>query len=739
MDLPRVGVIGVAGGRESVTAALAQLATLHAPHDLGIVVITGQDRAADWEWVAWLPHTLPHTADFACRRLIATDAHQAGTRLSELKRIVEERLADRRSALRQSAPTGRRMLIVVDGSRQLRALPGLAELLAQGPEVGVYALCLDTTEQNLPDECRATIVANGTRATVSRPDQAPEPDVLLDHLSHVDALVIGHALAPVRVLGGRFGAGAELPGTLRFLELAGMGTQPQPDQILAGWKATATAALLGVCADGPVEVDLRRDGPHALIAGTTGSGKSELLQTLVVSLALANPPDALNFVLVDYKGGSAFAECRDLPHSVGMVTDLDGHLVNRALASLSAELRRRETVLAAADAKDIDDYLAKGGRMARLVIVIDEFASLLEEVPDFVSGIVGIGNRGRSLGVHVVLATQRPGGKVGADLRANLNLRICLRVNSPDESNDVVEVPDAARLSRHRPGRGYLRAGHSDLTMFQAARVGWPRVTDADPALVTVVPWRIGDLGRAPTGTASQEKGHDGDTDLTVVVSAIREAAAQDGLATPPSPWLPLLPETITAGELRPVEAGSLVAVPIGLADLPAHQAQRTFVLDLEEAGTAAVIGMARSGRSTVLRTVAAVLAERCGPADVHLYVLDQGNRALAPVAAMPHCGAYADGEDLERTQRILSYLESEVARRGRLLAESGYGSLAEQRAAALTNGESAGSAAAIQPASSPAVRPHIALSRRRCSVPSWWAGRIRTTYDPLSLKRSGR
>ncbi len=673
LELAEAGVVGMAGEREHVLAAtraaVAQLCTLHAPHDLGLVVVTGQDREHDWQWAAWLPHTLPHTADFACRRLVATDGHQAAARFGELRKLAEERLADRRSTLRQSGPAGRRMLVVVDGSRQSRALPGLAELLAQGPEVGIYALCLDTTEQNLPDECGATVAVCGTRATVTTAGHAPVPEVLIDHLAAQDAMMIARALAPLRVLGGRFGAGAELPSTVRYLELAGLGGEPKAEAIIDGWSAERGAvALLGAGPAGPVEVDLRRDGPHALIAGTTGAGKSELLQTLVAALALANPPDALNFVLVDYKGGSAFADCRKLPHCVGMVTDLDGHLVHRALASLGAELRRREHLLARAEAKDIDDYLAKGGRLARLVIVIDEFATLLEEVPDFVSGVVSIGNRGRSLGVHVVLATQRPGGKVGADLRANLNLRVCLRVNSAEESNDVIDVPDAGRLSRHRPGRGYLRSGHGDLTPFQAARIGWPRVAVSHSDEVTVIPWRISELGRQQA--QASQAGHDGETDLSVLAAVMGLAARTAGFSTPVSPWLPALPEQLMIGDLAPVGAGSRVTVPIGLSDRPSAQAQQTFLLDLERSGPVAVVGMARSGRSTLLRTIAAGLAERSSPADVHLYVLDQGNRALAGLAGLPHCGAYADSEDVERTERILAFLTGEVERRAKVLAD---------------------------------------------------------------------
>jgi len=203
---------------------------------------------------------------------------------------------------------------------------------------------------------------------------------------------------------------------------------PAATEIAGRWRGggRSTLAVVGESYDGPFSIDIRKDGPHALIAGTTGSGKSELLQTIVASLAVANRPDEMTFVLVDYKGGSAFADCARLPHTVGMVTDLDPHQVERALASLSAELTRREHILAAAGAKDIEDYqLLVDKRQARplprLVIAIDEFASMTRDLPDFVTGLVNIAQRGRSLGIHLILATQRPSGVVSPEIRANTN------------------------------------------------------------------------------------------------------------------------------------------------------------------------------------------------------------------------------------------------------------------------------------------------------------------------------
>jgi DNA segregation ATPase FtsK/SpoIIIE, S-DNA-T family len=693
IDLAAAGVVGIAGPRPAVLsiarAMLLQAATLHAPHDLGIVLLTGRDEADEWEWASWLPHTLPHRAEASCRRMVATDREQAEARTAELSRLMAERREEGRAGLRDRVPAGRRLLLVLDGARRLRSVSGLADVLAEGPALGIYALCLDQAEPDLPDECRTTVVAangSGTRVILTGPS-----DVLADGVPLALAERVARRLAPVRVLGARLGADGDLPDSARYLDLAGLGPTPQPDDVIAGWAAQpggrSTAALLGVGPTGPVVVDLRRDGPHALIAGTSGSGKSELLQTLVASLALGNAPDALNLVLVDYKGGSAFADCRDLPHCVGMVTDLDGHLAGRALASLSAELRRREAILAEAGAKDIEDFWARtGGRLPRLVIVIDEFATLAEEVPDFMTGVVGIGMRGRSLGVHIVLATQRPGGVVNAEIRANVNLRLCLRVTRAEESTDVIDVPDAARISRLRPGRAYLRTGHSDLTTVQCARIGWPR-GDAPLAsaarAVRVDRRRISELGRTRRAEAHEPgAGHAGETDLTAVVAAIRVAAAQTDVSAPSSPWLPPLPGYLTLAELEPVPTTSPVTATIGLADHPAAQAQMSFSLDLDESGPVVVVGMARSGRSTVLRTIAASLATRSGPTDLHLYVLDYGGRALAPLAALPHCGAFVDGDEPDRVERLLNLLTSEIDRRGRVLAAGDHGSLREQRAA---------------------------------------------------------
>ncbi|SCD67761.1 DNA segregation ATPase FtsK/SpoIIIE, S-DNA-T family [Streptomyces sp. IgraMP-1] len=321
------------------------------------------------------------------------------------------------------------------------------------------------------------------------------------------------------------------------------------------WRAggSTTAAPIGIAADGTFVLDIRRDGPHALVAGTTGAGKSELLQTIIASLAVANRPDALNYVLIDYKGGSAFMDCARLPHTVGMVSDLDAHLTERALASLAAELHRREEILFNTGTKDIEDYndtrklRPELEPMPRLVLVIDEFASLVAELPDFIAGLVDIARRGRSLGVHLILATQRPAGVVSADIRANTNLRIALRVTDASESLDVIEAPDSGAIAKSTPGRAYVRSGAQSLVGVQSARIGGrrPAVGGTGPkATHTPVPWQA--YSRPLPRKAEAEDDGTMVTDLAVLVDAVRGGAELMGFSEQRSPWLPPLAEQIS-------------------------------------------------------------------------------------------------------------------------------------------------------------------------------------------------
>ncbi|MGW2171174.1 FtsK/SpoIIIE domain-containing protein [Streptomyces sp. NPDC001705] len=747
LSLRSLGVIGVAGPGDSARSlgrwAVAQTAALHSPMDVQFYVLSENSAQPGWDWVRWLPHSRPSGGQDV-NVLIGTDAETVGARIGELTQILDAR----KKAAEQKGGGGPGtsfsdpdIVVVWDGSRRLRSLPGVVRLLREGPAVSMFAVCLDSEERFLPGECQAFVVAepkaedpgrqeSGQQAAVQQtpggfpsfqawhgnavaePEQRARTeklrlrveeagveritDVRPDFVTPAWCLRLTRSLSALRDISGETEDSA-LPGASRLLDVLQL-EPPTPDAISARWRmgGQSTMAVIGESYDGPFGIDMRKDGPHGLIAGTTGSGKSELLQTIVAALAVANTPENMTFVLVDYKGGSAFKDCVKLPHTVGMVTDLDAHLVERALESLGAELKRREHILAAADAKDIEDYQDLVRRdpshapVPRLLIVIDEFASMVRDLPDFVTGLVNIAQRGRSLGIHLLLATQRPSGVVSPEIRANTNLRIALRVTDGGESSDVIDSPEAGHISKNTPGRAYVRLGHSSLVPFQSGRVGGRRPGAADPA--ALAPW-VGplgweDLGRAALTKPKAESREDDEiTDLKVLVDAVRDANRSMGIPAQHSPWLPALDEKLLLDDVEvPVLAGAapgkLPPAPYGIEDLPSDQARRPVVVDFASFGHLMIGGAPRSGRSQVLRTIAGSLARTHSTADVHLYGIDCGNGALNALTRLPHCGAVVSRNQTERVVRLVNRLKGEMDRRQNLLADKGFADIGEQRAA---------------------------------------------------------
>ncbi len=370
-----------------------------------------------------------------------------------------------------------------------------------------------------------------------------------------------------------------------------------PASVLQRWAIhpPVWTAALGRGDAGPITVDLARDGPHALVAGTTGSGKSELLRTLVLGWAWNASPEHLQFILIDYKGGAAFDACLRLPHVVGVVTDLDGRLAARVLAGLRAELTRREHLLRTRGVSNLAQWDLRRDQvdwspLARLVIVVDELAALVQELPDVVTSLVALAQRGRSLGVHLVLATQRPAGVVRDDIRANTELRVCLRVADPADATDVIGDARPARYARGRPGRALVRRGAGEVEELQVADTSAPWCSEARP--VRLVPlhsdWEADDHTVAEPHPVVPST-------LSTVVAALAEAARAGNLATPDPLWQPPLPTVL------PNEHDCAV---LGMLDDVAHRAW--LPLRCDPARHALVVGGPGSGVTTALRRIVA-------------------------------------------------------------------------------------------------------------------------------------
>ena len=675
VDLSPGKILGLVGPRATTTAIarglVLQAAALHGPADLALLVATDEVTCPVWSWAAWLPHTA-HPA-IGRPRLIADSRWAAAEMAADLVEAWN----------RPSEAHWPQLLIVADGENLATGRAPPVRQLLQGSAGTVSAIVIASSVDQLPATATAVITASNRSGVV---------DLAQAGQTHSSVLATGMSLGLARSSArglARYedpeqaGAGNGIPENSSLLELLVLPEQERASQSLSDavegrWRQNqhidSLAAPIGADGHGSLMADLAADGPHALVGGTTGSGKSELLRTLVASMAATYSPEQVNFVLVDYKGGSAFDACESLPHVVGLVTDLDDRLAERALRCLEAELRHREQILRDRGATDVAHYraLAQAGAgtpwppLARLVVIIDEFAALAAELPGFMDSLVNVAQRGRSLGMHLVLATQRPAGAVSANIRTNAALRIALRVLDAADSVDVLDSPEAAAIGRHRPGRAFARFGPGELVEFQCALVTG---TTAAQRGAKVVP--------APDGIPVNESEAVSDDkvpdDLTRLAAAVNSAWDQWGGVPLRQPWPDPLASMVLLDDLWVGGQGIDPGVAFALADDPNRQCQYPLLWN-PDAGNVLFAGNPGSGTTTALGSLAISLASRYPPDECHFYAIESSTGQLSTLEELPHCGAVVGPDERDRIRRLIRRLEAELERRlgqGRTSPES--------------------------------------------------------------------
>jgi S-DNA-T family DNA segregation ATPase FtsK/SpoIIIE len=688
------GVHGEPADVAALGAALVvQAGCLHSPEDL-VIAAAVPAEGDRWSWLGWLPHTRSVTSPLDGDHVVSGSGQRgpnAGAGVDDLLVRLLDVARVRAGARARDHGDGRpwpRVLIVLDESTVPdRAL--LAAVLDAAPAAGFVVVWMGRHHHQLPRQCRALVTAvdpvtGPSQLWFTDPDR-PATGFELAGVAPAVAERVARALAPVRDASGG-NAATSIPRVVSLLDAVGV-TALSPATVERLWaqpRPYSLVAPLGIGADGPFAVDLVAHGPHALIAGTSGSGKSELLQTLVAGLALRHPPERLTFLFIDYKGGASSGMFADLPHTVGQVTNLDERLALRALASLRAELRRRMQVLEGR-AKDLEEMRREAPADAppSLVIVADEFATLVKEIPEFVAGMVDIAQRGRSLGIHLVLATQRPAGAVSDNILANTNLRIALRVLDAGESSSIIGAPDAAAIPVPLRGRALARTGPGAPVPFQTAWSGAPMEVETRRDPIVIRP-----LARPGDGAADESSlaPASGPTQLEAVVAACAAAAAARPVERPRRPWVEPLPDALALAAVWDPVADQVGADPgrfavVGLADAPEDQTRYPVVVDLEETSGLIVFGTGGSGKTTALRTIAAGLAAQGGADVVRVHVLDFAGRSLGSLTDLPQVASVAMHDELEATARLLTVARLEIERRRRLLGEAGVESLSALRA----------------------------------------------------------
>ncbi|HSX66544.1 FtsK/SpoIIIE domain-containing protein [Nocardioides sp.] len=723
--LESAGSIGVAGPRGAAADAMRGLAVqifgLHAPNDVVAVAFTGAGWRTELEWLKWLPHTTSETSPFreqplsdsaptAAALLGALEAHVArvgkpaeprGPHRDDWNPNMYGADVNRAVGEDKSQPPVSVVVFVTEDAPVDRAR--LVSLLERGPDCGVHAVFVGSTVEALPASCRTFVdVSEGLdKAEVGLVRSGERHvDTALEGVSNDYMLLLARHLAPVVDASVVVHDSSDIPNSVALLALTGQEIAEDPAAVVERWRQNNTLvdrssaprprlkkagnlrAIVGQGVSDAMSLDLRSQGPHALVGGTTGAGKSEFLQGWVLGMASAHSPDRVTFLFVDYKGGSAFADCVELPHCVGLVTDLSPHLVRRALTSLRAELHHREHLF---NRKKVKDLLELEKRQdpetpPALVLVIDEFAALAGEVPEFVDGVVDIAQRGRSLGIHLIMATQRPAGVIKDNLRANTNLRVALRMADENDSEDVVGDPVAARFPASIPGRAIAKTGHSSLIPFQSAYAGGWTGDVEDPAEIAVSDLRFGTAPIWESPHLEESDFHDADlgpNDQRRIVDNLIAASQVAGLMRPRRPWLEDLPEVIDLESLPNEGDGQ---IPFALVDVPEKQSQEPVTFDPDRDGSMVVFGTSGSGKSTLLRTLAVAAGSRPERGNVNVYCLDFASGGLSVLSRLPHVGSIVDGEDVERITRLLLTLDAEMDRRSAAFGAVNAGDLTQYR-----------------------------------------------------------
>ena len=694
-----IGVAGASAGTALVARGLAlQLAVTHSPAELLLGCVTSSRRLGEWSWMQWLPHVDPGPLGSSP---LSSDEANGRRILDRLEELIERRAG----AAKAGGPRGP-LADVKKGERAVPSLPlvvvvvhdALAEtnrmirVAEQGPDVGVHLIWVADSVGELPAACRTFVDVDRATVGMVRHERVVLP--LEAEGAHVEtAQQAARQLAPMVDASALTDDETDLPRSMSMVTLVGREQADDPDQVLAHWRengslvdpaagareqAPTLRALVGHTGLEPFALDLRTQGPHALVGGTTGAGKSEFLQAWLLGMSLADAPSRLTFLLDDYKGGTAFAHCVKLPHCVGLVTDLSPHLVHRVLRSLRAEITRREHLFNEKGVKDLIEFENRHDPECppALVIVVDEFAALKADVPEFVDGVIDIAQRGRSLGLHLILATQRPAGVIGDSIRANTNLRIALRMNDEHDSKDVIDDVVSAHFDPAIPGRGAARVGPGRIIRFQAAYPGARTPATPEPAAVGIHEFAFGNRTRW-TVPRPPQSGAKVDKDIERIVASLTTATERAGIAAPRRPWL----DELAAGyDLLQLPQRRDDALVLGVVDDPDAQAQRPEYFRPDKEGNILFVGASGSGKSTALRSLAlaAVQTPRSGP--VHVYGIDFTGSGLASLEIMPHVGSIVPGADDERVARLLRTLGGWVTERADRFGAVNAGSLPEYR-----------------------------------------------------------
>lgn len=681
--------LGIVGEKhevhEQLKWILAQMTFFHSYHDVQIIVLYNDKFKDDFNYIKWYPHVKIQANNLTGNIYNERVRDQV---LGSLHQILKDR-KNKRDENKKEMSFLPHFVIIVDDYHMIMNHSIMEYLQEETSELGFSLIYTAQKSANLPENIKTVLMMEDIDTATLLLNEGMEVRKRLDE-QRVDNINMEFMARDLSVLNHIQGVSSHIPESITFLDMYKANTLEDlniPERWQKGESHKSLAVPLGLRGeDDIVELNLheKAHGPHGLVAGTTGSGKSETIQTYILSLAVNFSPYEVGFLLIDYKGGGMANLFKNLPHLLGTITNLDGAESMRALESIKAELSRRQRIFNEYDVNNINKYnkLFKSDKakepLPHLFIISDEFAELKKEQPEFMSELVSVARIGRTLGVHLILATQKPTGVVDDQIWSNSKFKLALKVQDENDSKEIIKTPDAAFITQ--TGRGYLQVGNNEIyELFQTAWSGAAYSTEEESEKFDDRIYKINLLGQGELINKDLSEDVDGNdmmtTQLDAIVDYIDNYYGNIEHKDVTKPWLPSLAKNIVSPYINEVKDTALICdidltTQIGLIDIPEEQKQIDYSINFIKDGNLAIFSSSGFGKSTTLGTILLSLAVKNNPQLLNFYVLDFGNSSLIPYKILPHVADYMTFDSEEKLNKFQKIISDEIKARKQLFGQ---------------------------------------------------------------------
>ena len=690
LTLKDTGMVGIVGGDtqiyEHLKTMIIDLCVRHSPLDVQLGFLFSPNDISRWEWVKWLPHFNDETTGL---RNIAYDEDSFKVLAENMYKILSERenvSSDKKKSV------GKHYVFFITEPFEIMTHP-MSRFFDNGADVNITFIFCNQTKELLPNCQKIILLGNGLNQLINSQNAEKVQNYVPFEIQDSVAARIAQKLACVKV--DEISLENRLTKSITLFHLLGIYKANDLD-LGSRWKESKVYSTMAV----PMGVDSKSEvvyldlhekfhGPHGLVAGTTGSGKSEILQTYILSIATYFHPYEVSFVIIDFKGGGMVNQFRELPHLLGAITNIDGKAINRSLKSIKAELQKRQRYFAEAEVNHIDLYIKKykAGEVSEplphLIIIVDEFAELKAEQPDFMKELISAARIGRSLGVHLILATQKPAGQVDDQIWSNSKFKLCLKVQSVEDSNEVLKSPLAAEIKE--PGRAYLQVGNNEIfELFQSAYSGASeQILDNNGKSYSIYQMDLSGKKTEIFKEKTNSNSAGGRTQLEAIVEYVHDYCEEKCIAKLPDICLPALETSIDYQEESDNYKEGFVDV--GIYDDPQNQYQGSTYVDVFNKNTL-IIGSAQYGKTNLLQLIIREIATHYSSKEATIYIMDFASMFLKNFESLNHVGGVVCVSDDEKLKNLMKLLAEEIAVRREKLVAAGVSSFSSYCEAGFTD-----------------------------------------------------